>query len=125
MTQKTKDYLQIGQAVLVLIAVILLLVAFFKPSVGKPDTELYNQLIAAKNESIALLRAQNEILKEQRIEYIGDAQAAERRDSILISKIALLKPQYQTVKVSYEQIPNRIRAIAGSADSIRAAFKSY
>lgn len=125
MTQKTKDYLQIGQAVLILAAVIILLISFFKPSVGSPDKGLYDQLVAAKNESIALLRAQNEILKEQRVEFIADAQAAERRDSILISKISLFKPQYQTVKVAYEQIPNRIRAIAGSADSIRAAFKSY
>jgi hypothetical protein len=120
----TRDHIKISIFVVLAIAATIIVTSIFKGS-KKPDAKLYEQLMAAKDESINILKsnqARNDSLYGTVIsEMKSQVQAADSLYTLLVNNL----PKYQNVNKSYANIPAHINSISGSNNAIRGEFANY
>lgn len=120
----TKEEIKIGIGVLALVIGIILVISIFT-GFHKKDPPVNEQVIAAKDETIA-------VLKEQRTHLLEDNQKSDETIRLLEDRDSALQQHYLQNQIIYKQldaqlknIPADIARIAHNDDSIRAAFARH
>ena len=118
-----KKYLPYAGIAVLVVAVIIIITSLFQRS--RMSDDYYKQILAAKDQTITLLKDQRVSLQAMHADVLDYARQSDQRDSIILIQILDHQKKYLNVNKSYAQIPDRINRLSNDMQAILAEFRNY